>query len=90
VLDVTTAIERDLGSIKGELQNADVDFSKSIDQLMKDSRWYQWGLRSTLRQARGALKTKLMTRITTQVPLGELLVELANSATELSKKAHGA
>jgi hypothetical protein len=51
-LAVSRQVESDLTCLRAELEDARVDWDRSIDDLLSDARWYQWGLKSTLRDAR--------------------------------------
>jgi hypothetical protein len=51
-LEISRQTESDLARIRAELEDAHVDWDRSIEELLADARWYQWSVKSTLRDAR--------------------------------------
>jgi hypothetical protein len=52
VSELSLHAESELARVRAELEDVHVDWDRSIDELLADSRWYQWGVKSTLRDAR--------------------------------------
>jgi hypothetical protein len=106
--------------LKNDIGNSDIDESRTINDLLRETKWYQWVIRSRLRDARdrflaiedqlrgliddvstllmcsgrvydtgGAFadarreKVALMSSISTEIPIKDLLAKLSDLSTRL-------